>query len=115
MNRTLVSTLLAEVAAAPRADEPTREDLLEKVNAAADGTAGSPDFSYLFICAVNRHDGTFEALAAWLAYHVPGTRFTVQARQREDGGLRSERDVGGEVIDCGRADGGRASDRNMDG
>lgn len=54
---------------------------LRRCYLAADGTAGSPDLSYLFIWAVNRHNGALDSLATWVAYHFPGTRFTVKAGQ----------------------------------
>jgi hypothetical protein len=54
---------------------------LRRAYLAADGSAGSSDLSYLFIWAVNRHNGSLDSLAAWVAYHFPGTPFTVKAGQ----------------------------------
>lgn len=50
----------------------------------ADGNLFSPDFTYLFQLAVDRHTGEMELEMAWVKYRIDGTPFAVRAGQFKD-------------------------------
>jgi len=49
-----------------------------------DGNVFSPDLTYLFQWATDRHDGIPKLEQAWAKYHLPGTPWSIKAGQYKD-------------------------------